>query len=441
MKLALQSPIRAYVLDALRRYWPRGSEPIESLPIPRADEGAADALPPPTTLVELPAWANDLAVDGKLLAPAHTAAPPRASGPDWQSTDWLAAAFWYLNGTAERAHERRFGPIDSYSFRLSGWNASIWERAWVNRIALFLRRWGARRRGVDESELFGPLPQPEVILTHDVDAVSKTAAIRLKQSAFHLFNAMRALGARRPKDTVRRASTAARFLLGPGRYWRFEEIMRLEDRHGMRSHFNFYGGPGGRRRTLKQQLLDPAYCVEEPALADMIRRLRAGDWTVGLHPSFDARDDAEAIGRQRERLEKIVAVPVTSCRQHWLRFCWERTWKAQESAGLRLDTTLGFNDRPGFRNAAALRFRPWFAEQRGPMALEAVPLVLMDSHLYDYRPSPAAGLRRRMKRWLDEIRDVRGTATVVWHQRVLSPDYGWGDGYRALLELLREPMA
>jgi hypothetical protein len=427
---------RDYVLQALGRYWPRGSEAVGALPIPRAAEHGQPALPPPMEMVELPQWAKDVGVEGGLLVPAQVVFPPCCDGaqPAWTRTDWLRAAHWHLDATAERAYERRHGPIDSYSFRLAGWDARIWRRAWVNRIALFLRRWAARQQSADESRLLGPLPRAELVLTHDVDAVAKTAAIRLKQSAFHLFNSGRFAAAGRLAAAAAKLLHAGRFLLGPGRYWRFEEIVRLEDQQGSRSHFNFYGGPGGRRRTWKEALLDPAYCVEHPRLAGMIRRLRDGGWTIGLHPSFQARDDARLIRSQRERLERVLGGPVTSCRQHWLRFSWQGTWQAQQAAGLRLDTTLGFNDRPGFRNAAALCFHPWCHRAGRPMTLEALPTVLMDSQLYDYQPAGSDALAARMAPWLEEVRAVGGCAALLWHSHTLSDDYGWGGGFRRVLQ-------
>ena len=82
--------------------------------------------------------ARDVAPPEGLLVPAHYG----ASGATWDAIDWLGVAFWYLSGAAERAFEARNGPIHSYSVRLVRWNPQFWERAWVNRIALFLRRWG-----------------------------------------------------------------------------------------------------------------------------------------------------------------------------------------------------------------------------------------------------------------------------------------------------------
>src|SRR5204863_250619 len=154
------------------------------------------------------------------------------------------------------------------------------ERAWVNRMYLFLRRWAAHYAQADEDRLLGPLPAAQIIITHDVDAIRKTPEIRIKQGAFHAWN-------------------------------------------GVRS-------------------------------------------AMGGH------------------LAKAAGAELVACRQHWLLFSWGHTWCAQEAAGLRRDATLGFNDRPGFRNSAALEFEPWdFARER-PCALHALPMVFMDSHFYDY---------------------------------------------------------
>lgn len=98
-----------------------------------------------------------------------------------------------------------------------------------------------------------------------------------------------------------------------------------------------------------------------------------------------------------------------------------------------LDTTLGFNDRPGFRNGAALKFAPFGDAE----AFAALPLVLMDSHLYDYAALDGAGRARAMRYWIEEVRQVRGQCTVLWHPHTLSEDYGWADGFRALLAAIQ----
>ncbi len=421
---------REYVMAALNRYWNRSPEAVRALPLQQIRNGDF-ALPPRGTLVSLPSWAEDVGVDGAIFVPAHALDPGDA--PAWKRCDWITAAFWYLHGTAERRFEEAHGPIHSYAFRLKGWDARFWERAWVNRMALFLRRWAGRAAGRTEDSLFGALPSPEIILTHDVDAVTKTAAIRIKQTVFHGLNAVRRFTAGRPLEALAALGRGLHFFLRTGNYWCFDRLMALEDALGLRSHFNVYGGVGGWRRPPKALLFDPAYSVEHQRLRTTLRRLRAGGWTIGLHQSHDAWADPQRMLGQRKRVEEATDGPVTSCRQHWLRFSWKHTWAAQQEAGLELDTTLGFNDRPGFRNGAAVLLRPWDPDRREPMGIQSLPMVLMDSHLYDYSELTEEDRTDQIAHWLGEVRRVRGQATVIWHQRVMSPDYGWQAGYQRVL--------
>ena len=425
---------RLHAARALERYWPNRAEAILELPIPIASQSESQPLPPHLEMVELPEWARDLGVEGKILIPLHCMA--ERGVPLWRQVDWLGAVQWYLNGESERAFERKNGPIHSYSFRLKGWDGRMWERAWVNRIALFLRRWAARELDASEESVFGPLPEAEVILTHDVDAVRKTWAIRFKQAAFNAFNAARLLLEGRLGASMARLGRAFHFLVGCDNFWHFPAILELERRRGLKSRFYFYGGGCGGRRSFKQMLFDPAYPVDSPKLKQVLGELSSGGWPIGLHQSFDAWQDAELMRGERARLEKALGRPVNSCRQHWLRFSWDRTWAAQQEAGFVSDSTLGFNDRPGFRNGAALRFQPYGADGM-PMKLEAIPMVLMDSHLYDYAQLSEVEREEQIRYWVDEVRQVRGVATFLWHQQVFGKDYGWGPGYEKLISILQ----
>ena len=375
----------------------------------------------------LPSWAADLGDGGALLVPASAVGD--GPGEGWQRTDWLGAAEWYLSGTAERAFEERHGPIHSYSFRLGGWDARLWRRAWVNRIALFLRRWAASIRGGDERDLFGPVPRAEIVMTHDVDAVRNSLSLRLKQSAFHAFNAVRNAGAGRLKRAARKSADSARFFFGSSKLWFFDEITSKEADLGIRSHFNFYARTG--RKSLAAAIIDPRYEVSEPKLRAELQRLARGGWRIGLHQSFDSWADPDRMRREKQMVETAAGVPVTSCRQHWLRFSWTRTWSAQREAGFELDTTLGFNDRPGFRTAAALRFQPI-----GGSTFEVMPSILMDSHLYDYSEMTDQQRLDEMAHWIGEVKTVGGAAAVLWHQQVVGPQYGWGAGFDELLRLI-----
>ena len=422
---------RMYACESLSRFWPQGMKTVVDLPIPCAAKPDPEPLPPNLELISLPEWSTNVAVNGGILVPTQFIVNRKE--PLWKQVDWLGTIFWYLNGSAERAYEERHGPIHSYSFWLKGWDPRLWKHAWVNRIAMFLRKWAARKNGLEEESLLGPLPESEIIITHDIDAITKTMAIRFKQAAFHLFNSFRGLVQGRFGIALRKFTKAFRFLLSSSDYWCFDKVLKVETQYGIRSHFNVYGGATGWKRDLRQLFFDPAYDVHNPKLQKKLKELRKGGWNIGLHQSYNAWEDPEMMRTEKARVEQALGAPVTTCRQHWLRFSWERTWKAQQEAGFEMDTTLGFNDRPAFRNGSALQFHPWDFAAHRPMNLSILPMVMMDSHLFDYSSYEEEEQRKQMKYWLEEIKKAHGTATILWHQHAMSDDYGWSRGFKDLL--------
>jgi len=426
--------VRSHVIEALKRYWPEGRLFIERLCVPRAAPDRGENIPPAVTLVRLPDWAADCGVDGRILVPAFTVI--EGKGPRWRNTDWFYAAFWMLNGSAEREYERRHGPIHSYACKLRGWNPLLWRHAWVNRIALFLRRWAAREKMGDEQALMGPMPRHRIMLTHDVDAVSKTMAIRLKRSCFLAYNALKSCCDPNKKDFSKYIREMACYLASSDDYWCFDHITDIEKQYGVNSIFFLYAGAHSNRRTLKTKLLDPCYDVADARVRRKLRQLRDAGWKVGLHPSFEAWKDSGRIYRERRYLEKQLALPITSCRQHWLRFSWKKTWPAQIKAGIEMDYTLGFNDRPGFRTSAALIYRPLFADSDDVAEFWAAPLLLMDSQVYDYQLLEDTQRFNMIDAYIREVIQVHGEASILWHQRTLSADYNWGAGYIRVLDML-----
>ncbi|PLX30229.1 MAG: hypothetical protein C0582_01595 [Alphaproteobacteria bacterium] len=132
--------------------------------------------------------------------------------------------------------------------------------------------------------------------------------------------------------------------------------------------------------------------------------------------------------REKETIEKALGQKIITCRQHWLRFSFSQTWEAQAKAGLKNDMTLGFNDRPGFRNAAAVSMIDKYS------GMKIIPMVLMDSHLYDYTNLSEEKREEMMAGILRELLETGGEASIIWHHRVFHSDYNWGAGYHRLLQ-------
>lgn len=424
--------IRAHVLSALRRYWSTDRAGVAGLPV--AQNTVVGPITGPLRLVEiqLPDWAEQFSVNGALLVPAEAA----AEAGSWQQTDWWLAAFLLLEAWHERVWENEHGPIHSYSFHLKGWDERAWQHAWVNRIGLFLRQWAIQQAGEEGADRIGPLPKSQIYMTHDVDAVAKTWPIRLKQGAFNLFNAAQGVRRGQFRQTADRLRQATRFLLGQENWWTFDRLQQWESDSGIQATYHFHAD--SHPKSLKRWLFDPGYDIASPKVKTLLRQLAAQGHTVGLHPGFESWQDAEQIAAQRARVEQAIGVPVHQCRQHWLRFSWQSTWWAQQTAGLTQDTTLMFNDRPGFRNSSALAWHPWNSASATALNLTALPSVFMDSHFYDYQPMTPAARQIAMRHWLQECHSVGGEIAVLWHPHTLTNDYGWADGFRDAVKLTKE---
>ena len=418
--------LRSHVVTSLSDYWSQNMAEVEALPVVAVDLAG---IVPPLRLVEvvLPEWASEVGIDGALLVPSESVAHGK---PLWEEVDWWSAAFLMMECWHERVWELTNGPVHSYSRRLRGWDTRVWDRAWVNRIALFLRQWAAHCASVRADSLLGTLPDPDIRLSHDVDAVSKTLAIRLKQSVMGVAASLR----RERGADGRPGSSAARFLFSRQDWWAVTDVLQMESERDIVGTFYLHADP--RRRSPKRWLMDPGYRLDSPLGRRLLSELSEMEARVGLHPTFDSFDRPHVLRSQREHLEKRLGRTVSSARQHWLRFSWHTTWAAQEKAGIREDSTLMFNDRPGFRASAATSWHPWDASTGASHSLVEVPCCFMDSHGYDYADLCGGDGLEQMRAVVQECLAVHGTMQVLWHPHTLAADYGWRDGFIELLDLV-----
>lgn len=367
-------------------------------------------------IIEIPEWAFDI-IPKKykgLLVPKWS----DANNVNWDQYDWWRGAYFMIKSQWERLYEDQNGPTHSYSYKYNSETQRLFDYAWANRIILFLRRWWAIKNETNEKFAFCSIPKPIIHLTHDVDAISKTLPIRLKQAAFWAYKL----------SFVR----AMNFFFSPANYWQFQTIMQLENSFGYRSKWNIYGGDGGWLRAPKKILFDPSYSVfAEPVRKQLCLMLEHGH-QIGLHQSFDAWQEPDIMRIEKRNIEEVIHQEIDTCRQHWLRFSFKKTWKAQAEAGLRTDMTLGFNDRPGFRNSAAIKFTDKAS------GIEVIPMVLMDSHLYDYSTLNNKQQYETIDNILEELKNTGGEASIIWHHRVFHSDYGWDGGYKYLLKKINE---
>jgi peptidoglycan/xylan/chitin deacetylase (PgdA/CDA1 family) len=125
--------------------------------------------------------------------------------------------------------------------------------------------------------------------------------------------------------------------------------------------------------------------------------------------------------------------PGLGVRMHWLAF--DRTsFRHLDQAGFRYDSTVGYNQTPGFRAGTTQVYRPLGADR-----LLELPMHIQDVSLFypaylDLDQDQGLELCGRI---IGQAARFGGALTINWHDRSLAPERLWGRCYLGLLEELR----
>lgn len=204
---------------------------------------------------------------------------------------------------------------------------------------------------------------------------------------------------------------------GPDPYFTFRAIRELERAEGVRS--TFFAMP----------ILDGDWEVRVSALDQpllgALREAAAEGWEVGVHGSNASAVDGSRLARERLLLEEALGRRVDLLRHHNLRWRGAAAWGRIRAAGFAADSSVGFNEAPGFRAGTSF---PFAAPGGG---LIEVPHALMDTYMTgDAQPGEAV---------LDAARRSGGMACLNWHERAFcEADFpGRTDAYLGLLRRAR----
>jgi peptidoglycan/xylan/chitin deacetylase (PgdA/CDA1 family) len=329
----------------------------------------------------------------------------------------------------EQGHRDRYGCFE-YSFSERYRAGRLWEPE--------LDRWAAQERGKlaggVELEPLWPDGKPFVVsVTHDVDMVS--TASTPAQALRGIRRKLTTVESRQGRERI------VRLLLADGQahYWRLartpptagslERCFELELERGIRGTYFFSVYPAGRSSAY-----DCLYRLDDPCLfrgrqrtiSELVTILAAEGAEIGLHGSFASALDGDRLAEERTALERATGLAVTTTRQHFLRWDVRATPRAQERAGLAVDSSVGFNRNVGFRAGTSLPFRLFDLEQDRPLDVLELPLLLQDGPLLapDGLALDVPLARRLTAQLLDTVAEVGGVATVLYHPNSLAdPDF------------------
>ena len=305
----------------------------------------------------------------------------------------------------------------------SGKPGEGYRQAFLDRSIL---NWAASK-GVLRRHIWPEGAEWAVCLTHDMDFVNRYA--RWSETVMLLSRLCR--GGAGLQRTLRRVGggllrSAGGFRADP--WWCFEKWTNMALEAGTPSTWMVFP-----QTVSKPHPWDAAYSYGDTVcfnkrkmrVSEMLRELRCAGMEVGLHPSIHAARDVSLLKDQRRQVEQAVGCDVTSVRQHFLRWDAGHTPKAQIEAGLKLDSTLGFNRGVGFRNGGCYPYQMPDPVTGEVTSLIQIPLQLMDVALFSEdglgcrTPDEAIACCMEV---MEEVQAVGGVLVLNWHPNSITND-------------------
>lgn len=346
------------------------------------------------------------------------------------------SAFW-LQLEGERLVKNRDGHGRVASGESLAGRLGILERPAVYTYAGWLRhRLAAAGLEVPVVDRWPEGKQWSVVMTHDVD---EPETCNVAHPCIRKILLGRGLRRREAywalRKEFRERGLSESILAGPGRRreWDFDEYCEVEKAAGMRSAFFFSVVPKSMGHPC-----DVTYDASLARYRRVMRKLGAGGWEVGLHASYETIEDRPSLLWQAERLRSVSSQELSGMRHHYLRLDRsdpDCTLRGASGCGINYDTSMGFNDAPGFRTGTALPFRPLRDGDEFAQGFVELPMTLADMHLPARDSAAAVG---RALAHLERVREMGGMAVLNWHVGNWHSKPGWRESFKAVCGVLRD---
>jgi hypothetical protein len=344
---------------------------------------------------------------------------------------------WDLAGAADvlARKEELGGAVDEHGRFLAAASALAPGAAPLDELVLALRE-RAAAAGVTAAPDYPGGARFAVALTHDIDTPWRWSARGLLGTGARLKAALAAGDKAAARfEAAGLARLPLHLLRGSDPNWSHGRFAALERRRGFSSTCFVLAA----HRDPHDGASPEAYAARRGRLVAELDRLGL---EVGLHASYTCLADEGLIARERAELARLLGGPIAGNRHHYLRLPWHAGIRALDRLGFSYDATLGYAERPGPRAGLSFPFRPWDIAGRAPLRIFELPLVLMDVTLAEERYlglSPEAAWEE-VERVLDHLHDVRGCASILWHNDRFDSVYGrgWDRLYERLLDGIAE---
>jgi len=177
-----------------------------------------------------------------------------------------------------------------------------------------------------------------------------------------------------------------------------------------------------------------SYSLQNRHVALRMQQIIERQHELGFHPSYATMDNALLWQQEWQRLRECVSPELLGGgRQHYLRFRTPETWRSWASAGCRYESSLGYEDRIGFRCGTCYEYPVYDLLAGKTLQLRERPLLCMDKTLPGcFDAAQVEDSSKKMLRLKEICRRFGGDFTVLWHNNRLTREHQ-RDLYRSVV--------
>ena len=124
---------------------------------------------------------------------------------------------------------------------------------------------------------------------------------------------------------------------------------------------------------------DNYYSIDDPTALSIIQLAENREYTIGLHPSYNAGFELIQFKEEKEKLEMVSGHQIHHSRQHWLRWSWDITPHLLTAQRIQTDSSMGYARYVGFRCATGFPYRLYDFKNEKVFSWVEHPMTFMES--------------------------------------------------------------
>lgn len=256
----------------------------------------------------------------------------------------------------------------------------------------------------------------ELILTHDVDALTYVSYRTI-------------VGDILKRGNLKLAAGNSKYLLSQDPFDTFDFLMTMSEGAGVKSHFYFMSSDS-------RLEYDTGFYIARNKFKSTIKKIKSRGHIIGFHPGYYTFDDPARWHYEKKLLEEAIQQEIAEGRQHYLRMDLTKTLLIWEENNMKMDSTLGYADKEGFRCGTGNQFAVFNILERKQLRLKERPLILMDGTLRQYREYSKDQVLDIIGNYISIGKRYRTIITLLFHNSSFFREWqGYDSVYREVLSI------